>query len=645
MHQTNQYLTHLLAFFCFIVFAPAQQLPQTEEGAIIIFEQALQDDKNNNHIEATKGFRTAHKAAIKLKNRKLIYRTGFELFLNHGSDDYNTEIDSVSKYLESFKSINDYLYVGKAQHYLANLYSDIGDIQSQINLLYESIDAFKQVDNMLGIAMNLQDLSLLHYDQNDFASSRSAINKAIVIFSKYGSQKDLIGGYNNLSIIFEKTGPIDSAIYFQKIALSIAQKGKFYRLVGLLLSNLGNNYSAIGQDKLAEATLLKALKLRDSIQDRHGTAFTNIRLSYFYGKVKQPIEAINYGKKGLAIAKNIPFTKAQRMAHGALSIAYAQLNDPKMELYHFRKEQELIDSLQNIDNARNITRAVMSYEFKTKQLLDSIDNAQEQLQQEYQYNKIITNQKNQRNIFLIGGLTALLMALGLWNRLKFIHKTKAIIEKEKDRSDNLLHNILPAEVAAELKEKGKSEARDFDSVTVLFTDFVEFTQMASNLSAKELVSEINICFEAFDDIITTYKLEKIKTIGDAYMAAGGLHIPKTSEPKDVVMAALKMQKFVIERKAERSAQGLPAFDMRVGIHTGPVVAGIVGVKKFQYDIWGDTVNTASRMENHGEIGKVNISKTTYELLKDDPQFTFEGRGKIEVKGKGEIEMWFVSFKT
>ncbi|WP_417602539.1 adenylate/guanylate cyclase domain-containing protein [Owenweeksia hongkongensis] len=645
MHQTNQYLTHLLAFFCFIVFAPAQQLPQTEEGAIIIFEQALQDDKNNNHIEATKGFRTAHKAAIKLKNRKLIYRTGFELFLNHGSDGYNTEIDSVSKYLESFESINDYLYVGKAQHYLANLYSDIGDIQSQINLLYESIDAFKQVDNMLGIAMNLQDLSLLHYDQNDFASSRSAINKAIVIFSKYGSQKDLIGGYNNLSIIFEKTGPIDSAIYFQKIALSIAQKGKFYRLVGLLLSNLGNNYSAIGQDKLAEATLLKALKLRDSIQDRHGTAFTNIRLSYFYGKVKQPIEAINYGKKGLAIAKNIPFIKAQRMAHGALSIAYAQLNDPKMELYHFRKEQELIDSLQNIDNARNITRAVMSYEFKTKQLLDSIDNAQEQLQQEYQYNKIITNQKNQRNIFLIGGVAALLMALGLWNRLKFIHKTKAIIEKEKDRSENLLLNILPAEIAEELKANGRAEARDFEMVSILFTDFVQFTQTSEKLSAAELVKEINHCFEAFDYMIEKYSIEKIKTIGDAYMAAGGLPIPTDNSVKNTVLAALEMQNFIIKRKKVMDSVYKPAFEMRVGIHTGPVVAGIVGVKKFQYDIWGDTVNTASRLESSGEVGKVNISEVTYKLLKSDPDLTFQSRGKIEAKGKGEIEMWFVSFKT
>ena len=255
------------------------------------------------------------------------------------------------------------------------------------------------------------------------------------------------------------------------------------------------------------------------------------------------------------------------------------------------------------------------------------------------------------------GIIILILGILFWNRRfkqeiikrKLSHdKIKEqynIISIERERSENLLHNILPEEVAAELKEKGTSEAKDFDNVTVLFTDFVEFTQTAEKLSAKELVGEINTCFKAFDEFMTKYKLEKIKTFGDAYMAAGGLHIPRTSEPRDVVNASIEMQAFMLERKASRSAQNLPAFDMRLGIHTGPVVAGIVGVKKFQYDIWGDTVNTASRMESHGEVGKVNISNDTYQLIKDDGRFTFESRGKLEVKGKGEMEMHFVFLKN
>lgn len=213
---------------------------------------------------------------------------------------------------------------------------------------------------------------------------------------------------------------------------------------------------------------------------------------------------------------------------------------------------------------------------------------------------------------------------------------------EKKKSDDLLLNILPEEIANELKEKGKAEARDFDLVSIFFTDFKGFTAASEKLGAQDLVREINTCFVAFDSIIAKYNVEKIKTIGDAYMAAGGLPVPTNNSVKNTVLAALELQTFISKRKVELEAEGQPAFEMRVGVHTGPVVAGIVGVKKFQYDIWGDTVNTASRMESSGEVGKVNISQTTYDLLKDQPEFNFESRGKIEAKGKGEMEMYFVT---
>lgn len=223
-------------------------------------------------------------------------------------------------------------------------------------------------------------------------------------------------------------------------------------------------------------------------------------------------------------------------------------------------------------------------------------------------------------------------------------KSKIEIEIEKNKSESLLLNILPADIAEELKIHGKAEARDFDMVSILFTDFKGFTATSEKMSAQDLVGEINTCFEAFDGIMAKYSVEKIKTIGDAYMAAGGLPVPTDDSVKNTVLAAFEMQAFISKRKAEMDAEGKPAFEMRVGIHTGPVVAGIVGVKKFQYDIWGDTVNTASRMESSGEVGNVNISEATYEILKNDSQFSFENRGKIEAKGKGEMEMYFVSKK-
>ena len=223
-----------------------------------------------------------------------------------------------------------------------------------------------------------------------------------------------------------------------------------------------------------------------------------------------------------------------------------------------------------------------------------------------------------------------------------VKERTAELVQEKDRSESLLLNILPANIAEELKLNGSSPARDFDEVTVLFTDFKQFTSISEQLTAQELVSEINVCFKAFDEIITKYQIEKIKTIGDAYMAAGGLHLVRKSQPQDVILAALEMQAFMLKRQASCQANGQPWFEMRCGIHTGPVVAGIVGVKKFQYDIWGDTVNMASRMESSGEEGRVNISQFTYELVREDPRLRFIRRGKIEAKHKGEVEMYFVA---
>jgi len=213
------------------------------------------------------------------------------------------------------------------------------------------------------------------------------------------------------------------------------------------------------------------------------------------------------------------------------------------------------------------------------------------------------------------------------------------ITQEQQKSENLLLNILPRETAEELKLTGTAQSRKYDAVTILFSDFKNFTYASEKMSPEQLVNLIHQYFSYFDCIIEKYGIEKIKTIGDAYMCAGGIPEENATHAIDIVMAAIEMQQCVEKLKIQKKAAGEFFFEIRIGINTGPVVTGIVGTKKFAYDIWGDTVNLASRMESSGEVGRVNISASTYALIKD--QFSCEYRGKIAAKNKGEIDMYFV----
>ncbi len=221
-----------------------------------------------------------------------------------------------------------------------------------------------------------------------------------------------------------------------------------------------------------------------------------------------------------------------------------------------------------------------------------------------------------------------------------LEKQKQILQEEKQKSEKLLLNVLPQEIADQLKNKGAVLPKFYKKASVLFTDFKGFTKISEILSPVEIVKELNFYFEKFDEIIEKHFIEKIKTIGDSYMCAGGIPLRNNSNPFDTVLAGLQMQHFVSEWNDRKKQQNLPIWELRIGIHTGNVISGVIGKKKFAYDIWGDTVNTASRMESAGASGRVNVSKSTYEYIKDF--FDCEYRGKIEVKNKGEIEMYFVN---
>jgi len=225
---------------------------------------------------------------------------------------------------------------------------------------------------------------------------------------------------------------------------------------------------------------------------------------------------------------------------------------------------------------------------------------------------------------------------------KRIEEEKLEVDRQRRRSDDLLLNILPFDVAEELKSNGSAEARQYDMVTILFTDFKDFTQLASSMNPKELVEELNTYFKGFDEIIDRYNIEKIKTIGDSYMCVCGLPQANDLHAELIMDAAIEIQNYLHEMAINRIDEGKSPFLARIGIHSGPVVAGIVGTKKFSYDVWGDTVNIASRMESHGEVGKINISLDSYNLIKEKYSCTY--RGEFPIKGSGNFKMYFLDFK-
>jgi len=249
-----------------------------------------------------------------------------------------------------------------------------------------------------------------------------------------------------------------------------------------------------------------------------------------------------------------------------------------------------------------------------------------------EYNRAFLEQNWDRNSKLFQTLNTEIESQSI-----LIKKQHEELGKEREKSEKLLNNILPQSIAERLKKNPSVIADYFNSITVLFTDIVGFTKISERLTPSELIDFLNCIFSTFDDLVEKYQLEKIKTIGDEYMVAAGFPEPRTDHAEAIADLALEMQEALvnIDKKNNKIL-------MRTGIHTGPAVAGVIGTKKFNYDVWGDTVNTASRMESNGIGGKIQVSHAVYELLKN--KYLLEPRGIIQVKGKGKLKTYWLKGK-
>lgn len=444
----------------------------------------------------------------------------------------------------------------------------------------------------------------------------------------------------NIAIIYHERDDYETALKYSLAALKICEDHNYIDMLPNAIVSAAAIYSEMKQYKKAYEFANRALGIAREEQDMtvcvsslalKGFSIMNMindgeqeNLSAILGDKKSQALAIarSYIDSSITLAKEVDDLQQQAEGYKMLSELEELNGNADSALKYHRLYKTTADSILNVDVKEQMLQSSMQYEFDKKE-------AETKAEQE----KKDIRQRNIRNSIIAGLIGALIFGI-------VVYRQRNKIAKEKQRSEELLLNILPGEVAEELKAKGSADAKQFEEITVMFTDFKGFTQIAEKMSPGELVAEIDVCFKAFDGIITRNGLEKIKTIGDSYMCAGGLPVPTADHAEKVVKAALEIQEFMEQHQQERIGQGKARFEARIGIHTGPVVAGIVGVKKFAYDIWGDTVNIASRMESSGEAGKVNISGSTYSLVKD--KFMCQYRGKVEAKNKGEIDMYFVA---
>lgn len=516
-----------------------------------------------------------------------------------------------------------------------------GDYNAALRSFYRVMALLEAQGDDQRLSEVYNNIGSIHHYQREFEQARTYYTRGLQIAERIGSPRDMGKFHNNFGSLAEDMGEPAAALEHLRNSLTIWQELDDHTWMAVCYANMGSCHDRMEQHDTARAYLQQSLALLKNFPDRYLMGTVSTRLGVTYLAEGPWSKARDWCERGLAVAMEMGVLPLEEASCDCLYKAHAALGNTMLELTYFRRAVELRDSLYSKRQAMELTRAELNHQFERQLLADSLTRAQEKLLLEKEHSQRVAKEREQRNVFLFSSIGVLVLAGGLWNRLRFIRRSRALIQGERDRADALLHNILPVAVADELLATGHVKAREFEQATILFTDFREFTRVAERLTAAQLVEVIDTCFKAFDGIMEKHRVEKIKTVGDAYMACGGVPDASRGNAIDVVLAALEMQEFMQVFQEAREAEDLPAFAMRSGIHTGPIVGGVVGSHKFAFDIWGDAVNTAARLESSSEVDRVNISESTYQLVCRDPRLHFTFRGLVSTKGKGEMPMYYV----
>lgn len=543
---------------------------------------------------------------------------------------------------------HDSLRIARALFNMAGAYQEMGLYDEAHQHLQDARLILEARNDLDGAAKIYTQMGHIRLELDLYAEAREYYAKALHLREQLDAPGRLAEALTDYANALDELDSSKVAIAYYQRALQLLRQLKDRPGQATVLLNLGDANKKLGNYTQALQYLREAEQIFRNQENTQQLMETHNVIGDVYYRSGDQAKALEYTQKYFQVAQKIGDQKYIQGAYKDFAEVYAAMGD-YVKAYDYRVK---FDEL-----SRKLLNEKMSGQFAQKEALYDDQKKQEQIEQQRRELRVqeaelarrdaeIDKSRTLRNA-LIGGALALVLLVGLlFNRNRIRAKANRELEarnravaRERERADTLLKNILPEATAEELKLHNTVQPVRYESVTVMFSDFVNFTQTAEKLSPEALIATLDEFFRLFDDIIEKNGLEKIKTIGDAYMCAGGLPLVNETHPFNAVQAAIEMQEALKVLKAQREASGQPFFEMRVGIHTGPVVAGVVGSRKFAYDIWGDTVNTAARLEQGSTSGKINISETTYQLVKIRFKCVF--RGYLPAKNKGEIAMYFV----
>lgn len=583
----------LIGFFCIITYCVSGQDQKLADSLAIIYKENKLEDTAKLALLVDLSFNEVNDLQLSLK--------------------YAEELINLSKQ----KGNNLYLHKGYFQK--GNKKRLLGNLDEALDAYFKSAEAAAKANYMKGEGSAYGAIADIYSISNNHSNAMLYYNKAIATLRQLNDSISLASAISNAGDEYLNYKNYDSALIYFRESKIIFDKVNYLSGQGYSLGNIGMVYANTGNNILAEKNINEAIRILEKSEDYYPICVYLISMCDIYSEKGDNAAALNYALRSLELAKKYGLKEQISDADLKLSQLYETAGTEVESFKYYKEHIAYRDSVNNIKAVQKMADLRTDYEVSQKQTEVDLLNAK---------------RKNQQimviSLFIILGLATIILGTLYW-----YYRT---IKREKKRSESLLLNILPAETAKELKLNGKVDAVKFEKVTVLFTDFVQFSKLAEHIEPEQLVKSIDFYFKAFDEIGAKYGLEKIKTIGDSYMCACGLPTVNKTHASNVIHAAKEM--IAVVEKALNTQDGLNHFEIRIGVHTGPVVAGIVGIKKWQYDIWGDTVNIASRMESKSNPGRVNLSETTYQEIKDE--FPCEYRGEIEVKNRGLLKMYFLS---